>query len=335
MTPRITQRDIARAAGVSHMTVSLALRSHPSIPAETQQRIRDLCEKMGYAPDPLLSSLAAYRTSQRPPAYQSNLAWINTWPVPEDIHYPTFDFHEYFTSAATRARELGYNLEEIRFADIDFNERRLQKIIQAKGIMGLALAPAHEAGLELNLDFSRVAGVRFGYSFLQPQLHTVVNAQFRTALCAVQNTLKIGYKRVGIILNHDQDERTSWNFLGGYMAAQKLIPKKDQIAPFYPRSFTDDAISHWIGRQRLDAVIGLGHADAVLQSGHGVGYADLAVSRHDTRLSGMYQNGCQIGVTAIDFLTAMIHRGETGIPEAPLLMLVQSKWMPGQTLPPL
>ncbi len=35
-----TLREIARRAGVSHTTVSLALRNHPSIPEETRERMR-------------------------------------------------------------------------------------------------------------------------------------------------------------------------------------------------------------------------------------------------------------------------------------------------------
>ena len=39
---RVTLREVAAAAGVSDATVSLALRDHPRIPAETRERIRQL-----------------------------------------------------------------------------------------------------------------------------------------------------------------------------------------------------------------------------------------------------------------------------------------------------
>ena len=53
---RVTLSDIAKEAKVHVTTVSLALRDHPRIPAETKQRIKDLAKKMGYAPDPILSA---------------------------------------------------------------------------------------------------------------------------------------------------------------------------------------------------------------------------------------------------------------------------------------
>jgi DNA-binding LacI/PurR family transcriptional regulator len=48
----ITQRDIAVRAGVTQMTVSLALRGSAEVSAATVARIRALAEEMGYAPNP-------------------------------------------------------------------------------------------------------------------------------------------------------------------------------------------------------------------------------------------------------------------------------------------
>ncbi len=63
--PRITQKHIAEAAGVSKSAVSLALRNHPSLPRATRERIRRLADRMGYYPDPALSALMGYRHGHR------------------------------------------------------------------------------------------------------------------------------------------------------------------------------------------------------------------------------------------------------------------------------
>jgi LacI family transcriptional regulator len=44
----ISIKDIAKAAGVAHSTVSRALSDHPRISQETKDRIRRLAEEMGY-----------------------------------------------------------------------------------------------------------------------------------------------------------------------------------------------------------------------------------------------------------------------------------------------
>lgn len=60
MAPTI--KDIARAAGVSHTTVSRALRGSPAISAETTARIQKLAQQMGYVPSAVAQSLISRRT---------------------------------------------------------------------------------------------------------------------------------------------------------------------------------------------------------------------------------------------------------------------------------
>lgn len=55
--------DIARVAGVSHTTVSRALRESPLISEGTRERIQRLAEEMGYTPNAIAQSLQMRRTS--------------------------------------------------------------------------------------------------------------------------------------------------------------------------------------------------------------------------------------------------------------------------------
>lgn len=58
----VTIKDIAKAAGVSHTTVSRALHGSPAISPETTTRIRQLAQEMGYTPSAVAQSLLARRT---------------------------------------------------------------------------------------------------------------------------------------------------------------------------------------------------------------------------------------------------------------------------------
>ena len=63
-TKRVTQRDVARLAGVSQTTVSLVLSgaSSASIPAETWERVQKAMQELGYRPNRFAQALKTNRT---------------------------------------------------------------------------------------------------------------------------------------------------------------------------------------------------------------------------------------------------------------------------------
>jgi DNA-binding LacI/PurR family transcriptional regulator len=58
----ITIKDIAKAAGVSHTTVSRALRDHPALSTRTIEKIKDLAAQMGYVPSATARGLKTRRS---------------------------------------------------------------------------------------------------------------------------------------------------------------------------------------------------------------------------------------------------------------------------------
>jgi LacI family repressor for deo operon, udp, cdd, tsx, nupC, and nupG len=58
----VSIKDIAKAAGVSHSTVSRALADSPLVAEETKRRVRCLAKKMGYSPSAIARGLVTKRT---------------------------------------------------------------------------------------------------------------------------------------------------------------------------------------------------------------------------------------------------------------------------------
>ena len=60
---QVSIKDIARAANVSHPTVSRALRNSPLVNSETADRIRQIAIRMGYRPSAVARSLVTRKTN--------------------------------------------------------------------------------------------------------------------------------------------------------------------------------------------------------------------------------------------------------------------------------
>jgi LacI family gluconate utilization system Gnt-I transcriptional repressor len=61
---RTTLQDVAKAAGVSPITVSRALRGERAVAAELVERVQAAVRELGYVPDPAARALASSRSSQ-------------------------------------------------------------------------------------------------------------------------------------------------------------------------------------------------------------------------------------------------------------------------------
>lgn len=101
-SPRISLRDIAAMLGVSHSTISLALRDHPRISEEVRVKVKEKAAELGYRPDPMLAALANYRRGRGGGSIQAGVAWVNGWANPNDLRAHR-EFDDYWRGAGVRA----------------------------------------------------------------------------------------------------------------------------------------------------------------------------------------------------------------------------------------
>ena len=101
----VTIKDIAKAAGVSHPTVSRALNNHPAIAEATRERIIALAEQMGYVPNAAARGLKTNRTRAlgvilRQIDLTDDVARVRITPPgradhrPADVWFGVVDLHE-------------------------------------------------------------------------------------------------------------------------------------------------------------------------------------------------------------------------------------------------
>ena len=343
MNPRVTLRDIAKVAKVHYSTVSLALRDHPRVSDEVKQRIQALAKEMGYVPDPALTALNAYRKTKLPVHYKSTIAWIDTWRDDQEKLRDQPTFNEYFLGASQRAQQLGYDVEEFSLRDNEMSSQRLSKILQSRGINGLLLPPLQTQGERLDLDYDQFSTVCFGYSITPHVFHLVTNHQSHSMHMALEEVSKLGYKKIGVYLHEYVDSKTDNAYAAGYWRYQQRHPEREHMPPcIVPYGQSDEAaLSKWLKANQPEVIISDTDEPTIdmlkdlgLRVPEDIGCAWLSLGQQNDHRSGINQNGYLIGQTAIDFLVGMLQRGERGIPQTPIRMLVEGSWQTGETLLP-
>jgi len=104
------------------------------------------------------------------------------------------------------------------------------------------------------------------------------------------------------------------------------------------REWTEKNFAKWFTKNKPEVVVS--HHEEVLEwlarlkvkVPQETGFIHLNLPDTTGRMAGIYQNGHEVGAAAADFLVAMLHRNERGIPELPHTILVEGTWIDGKTL---
>ncbi len=334
---RVTLGQIAARAGVHVTTVSLALRDSPKLPAATRERLHSLAAEMGYRPDPALTALNTYRSNVRSHAYQSTVAWFNNYPEQSQLlRSPAF--RNYHAGMSQRAKELGYELQEIWMHEPGLTHGRLRKRLQARGISGIIVFPQPEPADLPPFAWEDFSAVSLGYSVTSPQLHRVTNHQFRSALTLLRELRALGYRRIGLYLTEEYDRRANFGPSSAYAAYDRALPDEERV-PILVARYRDDSarIGRWLADHRPDAVVSQHFGLHNICRTHGldvpgdIGLACLHVNKGESLLSGVHQSDRQVGRAALDLLVAMLHRNERGVPAIAQHVSIDGEWIPGES----
>src|SRR4030042_996845 len=122
MKKKITIKDIARVANVSHTTVSRALNNKSRIRNETKEKILSIARELNYQPNFIARSLVMKRTK--------TLGLVIT-----TIANPFYI--ELALGIETMARELGYNIILCSTNQDLSTEKQYVDMLQSKGVDGI------------------------------------------------------------------------------------------------------------------------------------------------------------------------------------------------------
>ena len=189
MDKKITIKDIARMAKVSHTTVSRALNDKSRIKDGTKERILSIARELNYRPNFIARSLVMKRTK--------TLGLVIT-----TIANPFYT--ELSQGIETTAIRLGYNII-LCSTNYDLSiEKQYIDMLRSKGVDGMIFTSAHMGdpniiGLAEEGFPTVLVNRRTYHSTVREKIDYVGVDNIRGGFLAVEHLIKLGHSRIGVI----------------------------------------------------------------------------------------------------------------------------------------
>ena len=341
--PRPTLNDIARTAGYSKNTVSLALRGDRQIPETTRERIRKIAERIGYQPNAVVSHLMAQLRASRTTRLQAKLALVNANRDPDAFRtHPTIP--TYLEGCESRAAKLGYSFDRFWLHDPTLNAARWLRILHTRGIKGLVLVGLMDTNHlpeSLRPVWEQLPCVVTGVRTREPALSFCCVDHHNLALMAVERALALGYRRPGLVLDDVIDALVERRFSAGYFTGQRTLPRGQQVPIFSAMGRAEkepELFRAWLDRHAPDVVFTLYNNVLGWLKAAGrrvpddVGVIQLEWRAVRPEIAGMNQHNHVTGEAAVDMVVSQIHNNETGVQEFPRATLIGATWVDGPSV---
>ncbi len=336
----VTLAQVAKAAGVSKASASVALKNQPGVGAKTRAKIILTANRLGYSPDArvasVMASLRAAKSKDLLP-----IAWLNSHA--ERNAWKEFKFlTPYLEGAAIRASSLGYRMEEIWIHEPGMTIGRISKLLVNQGIEGVIIThPVRH----IHLKWDRLASVSLGGAFLAPRLHRVAPDYAFNLMLALKEVKRHGYKRIGLCFGEDLDRNSARLSQTVAYYNYWTTPKAHRVKPLIHLWGTEKErakgklqVISWLQDQRPEVVIA--HNSHIVDWIRGLGYrvpedvgvVHTAIDNDVSSWTGIWSNRKEMGAIAAECVINSIRDRSFGLPKVPMNIAVRGTWNAGETL---
>lgn len=332
-------RELARTLGLSHTTVSEALRGCARVHSKTRERVIEAANKAGYNYNPLAGALMSEMRRSRSGTFRGGLAVLDV-DGPDSRGEAPNRFHRALAKGAiARAADLGFKAELFTMgAEKSVSIKRLDTILQSRGIRGVFLLPIQISPQLTGLDWSKYAGIYSDYIIDKPALDTICSNHYRSMLIVMQRLHELGYRKPGLVLRKAHDERLLYRWeaaFSSHQAHHRFFESTPTLIEqeLGPRNFTQ-----WFQEAAPDVVLchdaivtkWMTEAGARVPETHGFCCLNTAANLEES--AGLDLRPELIGSRGIELLIAQLHRNEYGPPEVPINTTIIAAWKDGPTL---
>lgn len=335
----VTLQDIAQRAGVSKMTVSLALRGHPDAAPETRDRLRRIAQEMGYRPNPLIVAHMAQLRAGHRSAFAGTIAYVGIGPPPpKKDEPPKTQNMRIFRGARRRAEALGYQLEWFPLDNPEIDGRRLTEILRARGILGVVMGVNQLVEARSHLDWQQFAVAAIGRTEVGVELHRTVGDYYRAVREACQRCRARGYRRIGLAISREHDLAHQNLHRSAFLGAQSEWPASDHVPPLIADRWEPEPFFAWVKQNRPEVVITSYDDpiqwiyDAGLRIPEDLGIIRPHVNDRALGVAGFLFEDTELGSAAVDLVVEQLNHNERGVPEMVKRVLLRGRWFEGKSL---
>jgi DNA-binding LacI/PurR family transcriptional regulator len=289
------------------------VRNTHLVGAQTAERVRRAIAKLGYRPDPALSALAAYRSSEGG-GRGSVLAFLDCDQTPYSGMV--------LKGARREALLLGYSMERIVLPAQADRQRQLARMLFHRGVRGLIFGPSDDFWEFSGWDWEQFAAVSLGAVVHRPALHSVTADYFHSAEDGCRLLREKGCRKIGLVVEAKLEARTGHRWLGGFLAANAGISS----AVFQGQLQKSSDLKAWAKRERIDGILTIHFEVWHPLRNAGICFAFLNDSVTPPGQTFLALNRDRIGGEGVRLLHHLLLRREFGLPEEPKRVALQGRW---------
>lgn len=322
MKRSINQRDLARAAGVCPATISLALRNHPSIPEPTRAHIRKLAEKMGYQANPRVAELMGQIRRNRATHHLTESIALYWSDADQATVHGYTHLHQMEEAIRVHLRSQGYHLICCYHGETDGTPARIERMLQARGIRGLLLAPLIQLPhRHLKWKWDSFSVVILGSGLWRPEFNRVRFNHAEEMGILLHHLHHRGFRRIGLVTDRLVDNRSQRAVSGGFFS--RIPPALRAANPLFESDGEDrSAFLAWLKSFAPECLIvhsarvpgwlhGMRKAPPMVLTATNLGPAGQSIA-------GIHQDYNLLGKMGAEQLMGQLLLNRTGIPDVPV-----------------
>ncbi len=204
-TKKVTLKEVAARAGVSYQTVSKVLNRQAQVSKETEQRIRDAVNELGYRPNQIARNMRANRS------HMIGYSWVPTAP-----NQANHILDQFLSSMVVEAEAAGYHLLPFPFREGEGLVDAYRELIDTGRVDGFVLSSINYNDPRITFLLERqFPFVAFGRS--NPELDfPYVDIDGADGICqAMHHLISQGHQRIAAIA-WPEESRVGNDRIGGY-----------------------------------------------------------------------------------------------------------------------